>query len=689
MSPASRQNAFDMLPLFGGLLVACVAAVSVIGATVDAPFYELAVCLTIAAGLVCSFLTARGSANLNFLGTILIVGAFTAFIVARRVDVFPASLLYPFQVIAQPDIALAALIAWVMVGFCFIQSRREHTILCLVSGLAVLGLMGTVNLNAVTIVSFLVYLFAAIYTLAYDNLLRTERIREVGRRQTTWLRWSGNQLIPTAVLFLAVAVIAAGASHIMYQVSPDLYENAKRIPWRWPQVNTADYAEPDRGFWVGGGRAHLTQQIVMTVESDTPALWRGRVYDTYEGQSWFAKDQATIELRAADGGRYQMPELRSLIDADFEQVFHLEKISSAVVFAAAQPAEVGPITDARGTQWMAELTSQPSGVVQVAPAMPVGSSYRVVSKVPDPSPQQLRAAGTQYLRPEWTRRTWYWWVPVAVETRLGGLVEEVTASAETPYDKVTQIMEFLEQNYLYTESPPRTPRNMDSAIYFLLTSKRGDCGLFATAMAMMCRLAGVPTRVATGFATGQYDFARGTYLVRGKDAHAWVEVYFPGYGWVPFDPQAQTRLEEETLARLWRSGQFRLVVARATRAGTLALGILALIALLGAMFVNVNLLGAWWQARLARRLAWNRLESEWHRFYRKALRKHGLRPGPEHTPNELLDSVLSAKLVPVHLGGTLRRVTAALYELRYSAAPATDSQIDRLRRRWLRLRKRI
>jgi len=686
VSRAKHQQALDMLPLLAGLFVACIAAASVIGATVHAPLYELTLYSTITVGLLCSFLTVRGKANLSFLGSLVIIAAFTGFVV-RRVGVFPGNLLYPPEVVVEPDTALAALIAWMMAGFCFIHSQREHTILCLVSGLAILGLMGTVNLNTSTIISFCVYLLAAIYTFAYDNLLATHRIREASGR-VPWTRRGGNQLIPAAVLFLAVALMAIGAGRIMYQVSPNLYDEASRIRWNWPHLNTTGHNDPNRGFWVGGGPTHLTEQVVMTVRSDMPALWRGYVYDWYEGQSWLVQNRITTQLRAADGGRYQISDPRLLVDAQLEQVFHLEKISSGIIFAAAQPAEVGPIETAGGIRPMVQLISQRSGIIQVAPPMPVGSSYRVVSKATNYSPQQLRAAGTHYPGQEWTL-IYIDQVPLAVEERLSDLVAQVTAGAETPYDKVTQILEFLEDNYLYTEGPPLTPRHRDSAVYFLLTSKRGDCGLFATAMTMMCRLAGVPARLATGFATGEYDAERDLYLVRGEHAHAWVEVYFPGCGWVPFDPQAIAQPERQSLVALLRSGHFRLVVSKIVRVSSYTLGALALVALLASMFVNFNLLSAWWQAWRTRRLPWHRLDHEWRRFYRKALRQHSVRPGPQQTPNELLELVLAGKLIPIHLSGPLRRATHDLYELRYSARPAPDSQIDKLRTRWAHLRRRI
>ena len=75
-------------------------------------------------------------------------------------------------------------------------------------------------------------------------------------------------------------------------------------------------------------------------------------------------------------------------------------------------------------------------------------------------------------------------------------------------------------------------------VHFVTTSKRGYCQHFAGAMALMLRYLGIPARVAAGFSSGVYDEERKQWTVYDRDAHTWVEVWFNGYGWLPFDPDA-------------------------------------------------------------------------------------------------------------------------------------------------------
>ena len=96
--------------------------------------------------------------------------------------------------------------------------------------------------------------------------------------------------------------------------------------------------------------------------------------------------------------------------------------------------------------------------------------------------------------------------------------------------------EYLKITYPYDLSIPPQNRDMDAVEYFLFEQRRGYCEQFSSSLAVMARSQGIPARVATGYAPGEYNPFTGLYDVRASDAHAWVEVYFPQYGWTTFDP---------------------------------------------------------------------------------------------------------------------------------------------------------
>jgi hypothetical protein len=114
------------------------------------------------------------------------------------------------------------------------------------------------------------------------------------------------------------------------------------------------------------------------------------------------------------------------------------------------------------------------------------------------------------------------------------LAQRLTQGTTTAYDYAMEVKRYLDSGaYTYDENPPTSRYPLLS---FLFKTKRGYCQQFAGSMALLLRMGGVPARVATGFTTGTFDKATGGYVVTDLDAHAWVEAWFPHYGWVRFDP---------------------------------------------------------------------------------------------------------------------------------------------------------
>lgn len=163
-----------------------------------------------------------------------------------------------------------------------------------------------------------------------------------------------------------------------------------------------------------------------------------------------------------------------------------------------------------------------------------GDQYQFTSLSPDATPDQLRQASTDYPT-EITSR--YLQLP-EVSARTKALTEQLARGKSNPYDIATAIEAYLRTNLKYNENVPNPPANRDLVDYFLFDIKQGYCVYYASAMAEMLRVLGIPTRVVVGFYPAQYDSNAGGYLYRNNNAHSWPEAYFPGYGWIPFEPTA-------------------------------------------------------------------------------------------------------------------------------------------------------
>lgn len=157
--------------------------------------------------------------------------------------------------------------------------------------------------------------------------------------------------------------------------------------------------------------------------------------------------------------------------------------------------------------------------------------YEGVSYLPQVPLDRLRAAPAEY--PDDVRRL-YLQLPT-LDPRIPALAREITKDAKNPYDKAATIERHLRTRYGYTLELSGSPVESPLA-YFLFTRRAGHCEYFASAMTVMLRSLDVPARYVNGFLPGEYNDIGEDYIVRGSDAHSWVEVYFPEFGWMTFDP---------------------------------------------------------------------------------------------------------------------------------------------------------
>jgi transglutaminase-like putative cysteine protease len=189
----------------------------------------------------------------------------------------------------------------------------------------------------------------------------------------------------------------------------------------------------------------------------------------------------------------------------------------------------------------------PVGVVQQAEtlARTAAGTYTVTGSYSGATEAALRGAGSDY--PDWAAQYAGFdaWTPAAVrspyrdpavEKQIQDLARQVTKGTTNAFDAATAIETFLRTKYKYTLKPPPTPPGQDPLAFFLFVSKQGYCEYFASAMGDMMRSLGIPVQLVNGYGPGTFDNRTQTFVVRESDAHTWVQVYFPQYGWVPFEP---------------------------------------------------------------------------------------------------------------------------------------------------------
>ncbi len=161
--------------------------------------------------------------------------------------------------------------------------------------------------------------------------------------------------------------------------------------------------------------------------------------------------------------------------------------------------------------------------------------YEVTGLASTASPDTLRGAGTDY--PAWVTDR-YLQLPETVTDRTRALANDLVASQPTVFDAASAVEQYVRSTIAYREDIDAPPDGQDVVDYVLFDSQEGYCEYYASAMAVLLRAEGIPTRVVGGYFPAPYDADAGGNLYREKNAHLWVEVFFPGFGWIPFEPTA-------------------------------------------------------------------------------------------------------------------------------------------------------
>lgn len=286
-----------------------------------------------------------------------------------------------------------------------------------------------------------------------------------------------------------------------------------------------------------GGAIQLGEQTVMLVNAPPGRryYWRSRVFDTYESGRWtpaadirMTDDQTPLDI-------INPPEAMAARDT-VQQQFTLALNASRLIYTAPQPVrvDVPSRTDLRYTTGREAMIVS---VIRPIRALDRGTTYTATSAMSSATAAQLRSAGTNY--PAWVTEIYLQMASSTTDrTRELARVIVSQAGAQTPYDQARAIESWLRSNIQYNETIPQPPRGQDPVDWVLFDFKQGYCNYYASSMIMMLRSLGIPSRMGAGFAQGLYDPAQNAFVVLERDAHTWVEVFFPGYGWIEFEPTA-------------------------------------------------------------------------------------------------------------------------------------------------------
>lgn len=389
-----------------------------------------------------------------------------------------------------------------------------------------------------------VYLVLSLIFIAYTFL--NDRKKEWRKE---WVRFDrdvsfnflrSSFLIAVVALTLAWQIPAFGANTTVSGAVRRVDEPWREFRQEWQRMFSAlnasgqKSADPYLGSLGLGGPRNVGDTLIMDVNVPRKlsyAYWRSSVYSEYVGGDWKPVPGEEVEHYPEEGpidvaptkGRQQV-----------RQVFTNYINNAGSLYGAPdmlrsdQQLIMKTAYDETGA--MMPLVTRSRHLLQL------GDQYEIYSMMSNASASNLRTANTQY--PPWVYEGGYLTVPDEITQRTKDLAVEVTTGLDNPYDIALTTQNFLREHIEYNDQISLPPQEFDKIDYVLFEEQQGYCTYYASAMAMMLRSQGIPTRLGRGFAAGEYVDEGSFYRVRARDAHTWVEVFFPDYGWIQFEPTA-------------------------------------------------------------------------------------------------------------------------------------------------------
>lgn len=421
-----------------------------------------------------------------------------------------------------------------------VYRTRDYVYLAVLAFLQVLA-ASVLTVDTTFVVVFILFVVLAVSTFISFEMYRSSTAAQVQVRGSTAAARQLPRTLPLMTMLL-VGGIVAGAVAIFFLLP--------RMAAGYLSA-FAPHSEIVSGFSneVNLGRIGQIQQlntVVMHVEfygsgNNIPddIKFRGISLSLFDGKRWSnpPRDQGEGMLLTPSYGRYN---LRPLYQRSNDVIFSprsghplqslryrvlMEPMLTPVFF-------VVPKVEVLQGGYAVVVVDSSGSLINNDADRHVISSYEAVSQTEQPPPELLRAAKGG-IPPGIQLR--YLQLPRRLDPRVRSLAERVTAGLPAAYDKAVAIEAYLKNNYGYTLQLPAAVPD-DPIASFLFQRKQGHCEYFASSMAVMLRTLGLPARVVNGFRGGEFNDLTGSYIVRARDAHSWVEVWFPQYGWISFDP---------------------------------------------------------------------------------------------------------------------------------------------------------
>lgn len=496
---------------------------------------------------------------------------------ARVLDFLQWAALYPIGLISFNEsfvFPFVLLVTGILSLILFIFAiKRSSFIISLIIGAVLLGTEWFYGHTQITPYLW-IFSFSLIVIMAskrYRSLPISAHLADHG----LWLAW----VLPLSIIIILTAFIAIpkDTTHLKWQALEDITDEIRekrfgssvftdpRQPFR---LSSTGFAQSNEEL---GGPVKIEGDVALKVRSSIPTYLRGSVLNTYTGTSWkdttddrrynlFNRSLESVKERAYDLDEAMWKDQKAidrLIEQNLLVPYHISiehvGLKSSVLFNAQFVHNIMPggknsfvpYFNNKGESFTSrDLEDQEFYIIEGI--IPNIGNQKFKDLIEEYSNLSINTAEDIEESNEISKQNYieqnYTQLPDTIPKRVVDLSLTITEDALSPFDKAIKIQNYLMDNFSYTLDTPYTPPGRDFVDYFLFDLQEGYCTYFATAMAVMGRAVGLPVRYIEGFAMPPKPYLNDMYNVRKSDAHAWVEVYFPNIGWIPFDPTPRSQV---------------------------------------------------------------------------------------------------------------------------------------------------
>lgn len=390
------------------------------------------------------------------------------------------------------------------------------------------------------------WVYLAMYVLASFVYIA---LTHLATQEITWRTESVRYAREISYNFLGAGLIVAMASMLVAWQAPtfapnnsvnnalsgtnpawiELQDNWTRLFSALRSYSTSTSDSVSNSLSLGGPR-NVSNTFIMDIfvsEQLPYAYWHQISYESYNDGQWLAPE-GDQTIRVPDEGQFDVPSFGTR-----------EVITQTVRNYLPNSGQIYGLPDIVGSDKQMFVTSAPDergrelvSMVQSRYVLPQGDTYTTQSLVSRATQIELRGDSQRY--PDWINP--YLETSGSVSDATAALAEELAAPFDNPYDVSIAIQNYLRENITYNDQIDAPPDNVNEIDYILFDLQEAYCNYYATSMVMMLRHLGIPARPSVGFAAGEYIEDANLYRVRARDSHMWVDVYFPGHGWIQFEP---------------------------------------------------------------------------------------------------------------------------------------------------------